>query len=128
MKLSTPWLYLAAVVLLCGTTLIACEGVPQEKIDDKVVNDLIANISANRYLCEKGCRDFKVTCTRSEKISRADQLNGVTERILIGMRFIGHTGSEYEDYHYLARFEKSNEVWKMRTNFGVSDVENCTYF
>lgn len=117
-----------AALVLCG-----CSESPTKsaiKIDDSLLANWIASINKEHYACTKnGCRDFAVTCVRPAEVSKADQLNGVTERNVIGINFVGYNNaSEYVDGKELSLFEKKKGVWKKIRTYSVTGIETCTYF
>ncbi len=146
MKFNKLCLSIVAVVFLCSIPLAgqckspkttndakADDGWIAEvriNIDKKLFNNWVAAIKENHDACKSkhSCRDFVVTCTKPVKISRADQLNKVTERRRYGITFTGFYHSKFTESKELARFEKKNGVWEKKYTFSsaTSDVESCT--
>ncbi|MCI5150522.1 MAG: hypothetical protein D3916_14250 [Candidatus Electrothrix sp. MAN1_4] len=120
------------VVLCCSIFAVSCSGSPENKVDEKLLSDWIARIKSNYRICktQKGCRDFVVTCVRSEEISQSEKLNGVTEEVLIGMSFVGFSNhdSKYKAGEVLTRFKLTNGSWEHDYTYNVPNTENCTYF
>lgn len=80
--------------------------------------------------CSKECRDFVTTCTRPVKASRADQLNGVTERKYIGFTYayFNEWYKKYYENQVLVVFEKVEAGWRKADEHTNVDIRACMHF
>jgi len=78
-----------------------------------------------------GCQDFQVACMRDMQVSRADQLNGVAERKLVGVTYVLRSQSQgkYLDSSRMVQFAKKKNVWTYEgmvcPGWGGEDMKKC---
>lgn len=75
--------------------------------------------------CTKECRDFQVVCKRAQDVSGADQLNGISERKTIGLKYVYLDGDSYKERERLGQYVKRNGAWVGESVQGVPDMKQC---
>lgn len=103
--ISIPALFTLLLLVACGQT--------SQQTDQALKN---ATDTLRAKIMEggcNGCKEFQITCTRDEQVSRADRLNGITGRRLIGMSYVyfDEHRNKYTDNGKIARFVNKSGIW-----------------
>ncbi len=125
--------FIAALLFACSdktdtpTPTSTIASAKSEQPPSEAVSAVTNRLTTKFYQCHTGCQDFKVSYSKKLDLSPADNANGVSEKWVVVMAYLGRRpdeGTQWKDYKTCILALKESHGWNtLISEFGKQQFD-----